>query len=100
MEQKRIVNGDNMESLPETDIEFLAWQSVLERLDEKRRARLKELLREQRSHPATLQQRINRWEKELSMDESGMSADLHVAALEACLEEAIATVKALAHDDV
>ena len=88
-----------MESLSATDIELLAWQSVLERLDEKRRERLKDLLREQRSRPATLQQRIKRWEKELSAN-AGISADWHVAALETCLEEAIATVKELArcHD--
>lgn len=55
MEQRQVVNGDSMENLSAIDFELLAWQSVLENLDGKRRERLKELLREQRSRPATLQ---------------------------------------------
>ena len=98
MEQRRVVNGDSMENLSAIDIELLAWQSVLESLDGKRRERLKELLREQLSRPATLQQRIIRWEKVLERDASGIPTGRRIDALESCLEEVIAAVKELAHE--
>lgn len=98
MEQRQVVNGDSMENLSAIDFELLAWQSVLESLDGKRRERLKELLREQLSRPATLQQRIIRWEKVLERDASGIPTGRRIDALESCLEEVIAAVKELAHE--
>ena len=98
MEQRQVVNGDSMENLSAIDFELLAWQSVLENLDGKRRERLKELLREQRSRPDTLQQRIIRWEKVLERDASGIPTGRRIDALESCLEEVIAAVKELAHE--
>ena len=98
MEQRQVLNGDSMENLSAIDFDLLAWQSVLENLDGKRRERLKELLREQRSRPATLQQRIIRWEKVLERDASGIPTGRRIDALESCLEEVIAAVKELAHE--
>jgi hypothetical protein len=86
-----------MENLTESEIEFLAWRSVLDRLDEGRRERLTQLLKSQFARPITVQQHIVRLERALSADYSKVSTAQHIDALEASLEEAISTLKNLAN---
>ncbi len=86
-----------MEKLSDVDIEFLAWKQVLAGLDEKRRERLKALLKDQMSRPPTLGRRAARWERALAAGDSETPAT-HIAALEACLEEAISVVREVARE--
>ena len=72
---------------------LLAWKSVLDSLDDKRRKRLKDLLKTHLSRPLTAQQRIAKWEKVLSADYSRIPAEQHIATLEASLEEAITALR-------
>ena len=72
---------------------LLAWKSVLDSLDDKRRERLKDLLKTHLARPLTVQQRIAKWEKVLSADYSRIPAEQHIATLEASLEEAITALR-------
>ncbi len=70
-----------------------AWKSVLDSLDDKRRERLKDLLKTHLSRPLTAQQRIAKWEKVLSADYSRIPAEQRIGILEDSLEEAITVLK-------
>lgn len=72
---------------------LLAWKSVLDSLDDRRRERLKDLLKTHLSRPLTAQQRIAKWEKVLSADYSRIPAEQHIATLKASLEKAIIVLK-------
>jgi hypothetical protein len=72
---------------------LLAWKPVLDALDDRRRERLKDLLKTHLTRPLTAQQRIAEWERVLSADYSRIPAERHIATLEAALEEAITVLK-------
>ncbi|WP_226842550.1 hypothetical protein [Acidithiobacillus thiooxidans] len=72
---------------------MLAWKSVLDSLDDRRRERLKDLLKTHRSRPLTVQRRIAKWEKMLPANYSRIPAEQHIAALEASPEKAITILK-------
>ncbi|MBE7569136.1 hypothetical protein [Acidithiobacillus sp. HP-2] len=72
---------------------MLAWKSVLDSLDDRRRERRKDLLKTHRSRPLTVQRRIAKWEKMLPADYSRIPAEQHIAALEASPEKAITILK-------